>query len=36
MQAGALMPIYMAAGVDISYELVKTLNAAMPAPKTGP
>src|SRR5262245_34433526 len=40
MQAGALMPIYMAAGVDISYELVKTLNASMggggtPAPATG-
>jgi Skp family chaperone for outer membrane proteins len=35
MQAGALMPIYMASGVDISYELVKTLNAAMPAAPAG-
>ena len=31
MQAGALMPIYMAPGVDVSMDIVKALNASMPA-----
>lgn len=29
MQAGALMPIYMASGVDVSIDIVKALNAQM-------
>lgn len=32
MQAGALMPIYMSPGVDVSVEIVKTLNAGMASP----
>ena len=32
MQAGALMPIYMAPGVDVSMDIVKALNASMAAP----
>jgi Skp family chaperone for outer membrane proteins len=31
MQAGALMPIYMAKGVDVSYEIVQMLNQSSPA-----
>ncbi len=33
LQAGALMPVYMANGVDISRDLVMSLNAAFAAPK---
>jgi len=32
MQAGALMPMYMAPGIDISYNIVTTLNSQYPAP----
>ncbi|NBO91530.1 MAG: OmpH family outer membrane protein [Planctomycetia bacterium] len=37
MQAGALMPVYMAPGVDVSMDIVKALNASMTsAPSTRP
>lgn len=35
MQAGALMPMYMANGLDISANIVATLNAAAPGAGTG-
>jgi outer membrane protein len=32
MQAGALMPMYIAGGLEISESIIRTLNAAAPAP----
>jgi Skp family chaperone for outer membrane proteins len=36
MQAGALMPMYIQGGLDISHNIIATLNAGAPAPAAAP